>query len=205
MEPDKDKKPKNGEPEGTTEPTATGEPTGATGQTGDKVEFDAAQQAHLDRIISERLTRAKTQWEKEQETARKKVEDEAEQKRLTEQAEWQKLAEKRETQVAEMQAERDRLSADLTNVRIRHAVEIAAAGMDFQSPADAFDLADLTGVEITDDGEVTGVKEALEALVKAKPYLVKAQTGGGFGTPRRAERKPKGTGEQKPAQPTVRF
>ena len=37
----------------------------------------------------------------------------------------------------------------------------------------AFALMDKTGVKVGDDGSVTGVKEALEALATAKPWLVK--------------------------------
>ena len=38
----------------------------------------------------------------------------------------------------------------------------------------AFMLMDKSGVAVGEDGSVTGVKEALEALTAAKPYLVKA-------------------------------
>ena len=38
----------------------------------------------------------------------------------------------------------------------------------------AFALMDKSGVKVGEDGSVTGVKEALEALTAAKPYLVKA-------------------------------
>ena len=38
----------------------------------------------------------------------------------------------------------------------------------------AFALMDKSGVKVGDDGSVSGVKEALEALTAAKPYLVKA-------------------------------
>ena len=37
----------------------------------------------------------------------------------------------------------------------------------------AFALMDKTGVKVGDDGSVTGVKEALEALATARPWLVK--------------------------------
>ena len=38
----------------------------------------------------------------------------------------------------------------------------------------AFALMDKSGVKVGEDGSVTGVKEALEALTAAKPYLIKA-------------------------------
>jgi hypothetical protein len=39
-------------------------------------------------------------------------------------------------------------------------------------PDAAYVLMDKTGIEVEDDDRVTGVKEALEDLVKSKPYLV---------------------------------
>lgn len=41
------------------------------------------------------------------------------------------------------------------------------------NPDNAIQLADLSKVEIDKDGKVSGLKEALEALVKANPHLVK--------------------------------
>ena len=40
-------------------------------------------------------------------------------------------------------------------------------------PEAAFTLMDKSGVKVGEDGSVVGVKEALEALTAAKPYLVK--------------------------------
>ena len=36
---------------------------------------------------------------------------------------------------------------------------------------DAASMADLSKAQVADDGKVTGVKEALEVLLTAKPYL----------------------------------
>lgn len=44
-------------------------------------------------------------------------------------------------------------------------------------PDDALQLADLSKVEIDKEGKVSGLKEALETLVKAKPHLVKPKDG----------------------------
>ena len=46
----------------------------------------------------------------------------------------------------------------------------------------AFVLMDKSGVKVGEDGSVTGVKEALEALTTAKPYLVKAAASSGTGS-----------------------
>jgi hypothetical protein len=72
-----------------------------------------------------------------------------------------------------MEAAREQAAAQLTETRIRHAVEMAAAAMRFHDPADAYALADLSTVEIADDGQVRNVDTVLKALAKAKPHLVK--------------------------------
>lgn len=87
--------------------------------------------------------------------------------------------EKAQKQAQEMKAEAERLQGELRNTQIRHAVEVAAVGMQFHAPADALSLADLSQVQIGDDGTVTGVEDALKALVKARPYLVKPSTPAG--------------------------
>jgi chromosome segregation ATPase len=44
---------------------------------------------------------------------------------------------------------------------------------EWHNPDAALKLVDLSNVAISDDGKTTGLKEALEALAKAHPYLVK--------------------------------
>jgi len=67
----------------------------------------------------------------------------------------------------------------LRTAAIRNAVVLAASKANFYDPEDAFRLADLAAVQVADDGAVTGVDGALKELVKAKPHLVKAASGGG--------------------------
>jgi len=192
--------------EETTNTTETGEPTktddapgaGETRPESGEVRFTPDQQAFVDRLITERLEKARSKWQTEQEEAQRKAEAEAEQKRLEDQAEWQKLAERRAEETASAQAEAQRLSEEMASVRIRHAVEILAAEMGFQSPADAFGLADLAGVKISEGGEVQGVKEALEKLAKDKPYLLK-KAHGGIGTPRPTSQRTAPGGQEQPA------
>lgn len=45
----------------------------------------------------------------------------------------------------------------------------------WQKPDAALRLADLSSVKISDDGKVTGLKEALEALAESDPYLLVAK------------------------------
>jgi hypothetical protein len=65
-------------------------------------------------------------------------------------------------------AERDRLVADTA---IKAEVKTEAAGMGIIDPDAAFALIDPSAVGY-DDGEVKGVKKALEKLIKEKPYLI---------------------------------
>ena len=62
---------------------------------------------------------------------------------------------------------------------IRNAVVLAATRANFYDPEDAFRLADLDAVQIGEDGKVSGVEEALKALTKAKPHLVKQAAASG--------------------------
>jgi hypothetical protein len=85
------------------------------------------------------------------------------------------------TEVEKLKAEADKAKADLTALqessrkeRIQAAVLQAATTAQFADPVDAIALADLSGVML-EDGKVTGAKEAVEALAKAKPHLVVAQ------------------------------
>ena len=60
-------------------------------------------------------------------------------------------------------------------LRIRSAVELAAATLKFHQPEDAYLLADTTAITVSDEGKVTGVDSALKALAKARPYLIDGQ------------------------------
>jgi hypothetical protein len=56
-----------------------------------------------------------------------------------------------------------------------------AADLGIVDADDALKLADLSKVTVDDDGKVDGVKEALEALLTAKPWLKKQGSGGAGG------------------------
>lgn len=66
------------------------------------LEFTAEQQAHIDKLMKERLERSKSKWESEQEKAKEKAKADAERERLKEKEEFKTLAEKLETQVDEL-------------------------------------------------------------------------------------------------------
>ena len=59
------------------------------------------------------------------------------------------------------------------NERLINAeIKIAAQAARFVDPGDAVALVDRTNVQIDDAGKITGVKEAVETLAKAKPHLI---------------------------------
>jgi len=73
-----------------------------------------------------------------------------------------------------LQAENEKLKKEAQEANenakttlIRAAFAVAAAQSGAVHPEDVFLLADNSGVEVADDGTVTGVAEAVEALVKA--------------------------------------
>lgn len=66
---------------------------------------------------------------------------------------------------------------DKANQRIINAeVKVLANEMQFIDPSDAKVFLDRTAIEVDDEGNVTGIKEALEALKAAKPHLIKQST-----------------------------
>jgi hypothetical protein len=66
-------------------------------------------QADVDRIVGERLERARAKWERD----KQKVDEEADADRLAEQEKWQELAEKHSKRAKELEAESETLQAAL--------------------------------------------------------------------------------------------
>lgn len=83
--------------------------------------------------------------------------------------------EKLRVQVAEKDDLYQQSINELTKLRIRHAVEMAAGRLGFHKPEDAAQLMDWAEVTVDEDGKVKGVEEALKALLKDRPYLVRQQ------------------------------
>jgi len=100
------------------------------------------------------------------ETERQKAQMTEEEKRTARLSELEKLA-------AEAQRDKERALADAASLRIRASIVAAAAMKGFMDPEDAFHLADLSNVTLKDDGKVDGIEEALTALAKAKPYMLR--------------------------------
>lgn len=75
---------------------------------------------------------------------------------------------------ADVQRQIDERMRTADNRLISAEVRAAGAELNIIDIDAAFMLMDKSGVAVGEDGSVTGVKEALEALTAAKPYLVKA-------------------------------
>lgn len=97
---------------------------------------------------------------------------------------------------------REAAEAKARETLLRSAVLIAAAA--FNDPADAWVYVDRSKISIDDAGEVKGVKEAIEAVAKAKPYLLKGENGRPPGTPPKPPRQP-GKQDEKPQAPRIRL
>lgn len=136
-------------------------------------------QADLDRIVAERLARDRKGREdyddiKTKLTALEQAEAEREAAKLsdTERLEAEKAAALAAAEDAK--AERDK-ALTTANQRLINA-EFKALAREANVPADrlaaALKLADLAGVTVDGNGDVVGVKEAVEALVATHSYLV---------------------------------
>jgi hypothetical protein len=78
---------------------------------------------------------------------------------------------------SKLKEERDKTFKRLVNSEVK----VNANELGFADWEDALALADLSQVKEDDKGNIVGVKEALEALSKKKPHLLKQSNNGGFG------------------------
>lgn len=78
--------------------------------------------------------------------------------------------------------ERNDAQAALRAQRINNAF-LTSNKHAWYNPERALSLLDLSEVSIADDGSVTGLDKAIEALAKSDPYLIKTADGNDNGTP----------------------
>lgn len=157
-------------------------------------------QADFDRIISERLNRAKS-TERDELLKLLGVESpdqakdlitkaqEAQQAQMTEAQKWQAKAEQA-TKEAE-QARKDQAQADALRQEtlLRFEVMQEAMKADYnlnpQAIADVWTLIDKSEIKLDEGGKAIGIDKALQALVKGRPYLVNSAAAKAPGTPLR--------------------
>ncbi len=75
------------------------------------------------------------------------------------------------------QAAIEKATAGAKALLVKAEVKVLAKDLDIVDADAAMVLADLSKVQVTEDGKVEGVKEALEALLQAKPWLKKQSSG----------------------------
>lgn len=140
-------------------PVGDGGETPSETPSGAQVDVEALQMA-LKRANREAAERRKKIEEMEAaETKRKEAE-------LTE-------LERLKAKTVEAEARLETMAARLRESAIRQEVMVQAGKLAFVDADDAFRLADLSGVEVGEDGKVIGVEAALRALAKQKPHLLK--------------------------------
>jgi hypothetical protein len=101
----------------------------------------------------------------EERDALKKEKDEAENKRLAEEGKYKELAEKAEK-------EKNELQSKFTQTRIDTSVRTAALRAGAVDDEAVLALIDRSLVKVDDQGNVTGVDEAVNKLLEEKPFLV---------------------------------
>lgn len=161
-------------------------------------------QEELDALIGREKGRVKNKYADYNEIKAKldeftKVEEERKQSEMTEVEKLQAQLQKFETNAREAEEAKAKALESANKRLIKSEFKLLASSKDFGVRKDALDdafvLADLSSVEVDEDGNVTGVQEALESLKKSKSYL--------FGisdyvdpSPGQAETKREGTQEQ---------
>lgn len=121
-------------------------------------------QEELNRVIDERLKREREKYADYEELKKKVADAESAQKSETE-----KLVEK----ATKAEAHAREVESQTTERLIRAEAKAIAAELGFTKPDRAIRLADLSQAKVDEGGEVSGVKEALEALAKEMPELLK--------------------------------
>lgn len=110
--------------------------------------------------------------------------------------------EKLRNDLAEVSADRDKAREELKTTRLELAF-FRSNKHQWQSPATALKLADLSAVTIEDDGTVRGLDAALDALAKSDAYLLKPKDGEDKDGPKGSTGAPStGTGSTKTGLPT---
>jgi hypothetical protein len=97
-----------------------------------------------------------------------KQQEESEKKKLKEQAKWQELAEKTE-------AEKAQLEQKYQSTLIDNKIQVLSAQLGAVDTEAVAKLIDRGTISIDENGNVTGVDEAIKSLQEAKPYLFDEQ------------------------------
>lgn len=139
-------------------------------------------QGEIDEILAKRLKREKEkQAELDEKLKRLEAYEKAEEERKkSEMSEAERLkAEKEEaSKKAEEASEAAKKAQESANQRIVNTeIRSIARSLNANDPNDVLTLLDKSVIEIDDEGNVTGVDEAVKALKEAKPWMFKQPIG----------------------------
>jgi hypothetical protein len=147
----------------------------------EKLETKTFTQEELDKIVADRLSREKKKLEKYADydevktklTEFEKFEEERKKAEMTvqERLEAEKAEADKKAQEAEERANKALEQANKRLLKAEFRLLAKELGVRKDALDDAFVLADMTSVEVDEEGNVQGVKEALETLKKSKSYL----------------------------------
>lgn len=137
-------------------------------------------QSEVDRIINERLARERKKLDKyadydELKKRASEYEAKLEEQRLAELSEKERadeLAKKAEGERDQYSQELEALRKQVRDEKINNAFITAATAQNIAYIDDAIRLADLSAVEIGEDGKPVGIEDVVKALVENKPYLL---------------------------------
>ena len=94
-----------------------------------------------------------------------------------------------EEATAALQQERDQAVVEATEALLRASAIVAAAKLGFRNPEIAYKVMDLDGVEVGEDGEITGVEEALKKLAEQEPWMLGGATSIGATNPAKEQKR----------------
>lgn len=177
----------NGSGEGSEGSEGTeGDGTGSEGTKGDKT----FTQADIDRVVKDRLAKERKKFEGVDVAEYKRLKEEADAKAEAEKTELDKANEK----VTKAESEKQK-AIEVANTRLILAdFKVLAKDAGIKYIDDAYRLADLSTVDVKEDGSVDGLSAIIDSLVKDKPFLLGTEENkGGTGKIDNASKKDKGT------------
>lgn len=134
-------------------------------------------QAELDDIVAKRLERERKKYGdyedlKSKLTELQAAEDERKRGEMTEIERYKTDLEKAQSSYRALESELTSMRESVKQERIRNAFITAAQAANIAYIDDAWALADRSGINVGDDGNIAGVDAVIASLVETKPFLV---------------------------------
>lgn len=137
-------------------------------------------QEEIDKIVADRIARERKKYSDydDLKTKASEYEKAVEEKRLAELSEKERLeeiAKKHETEKQTLAQQLEQLKSQVQREKVVNEFIKLATSANIAYIDDALKLADLSAVEVGEDGKVIGVDEVISSLVQDKPFLVTQQ------------------------------